>query len=306
MEGAGMSLNFGDVITQAWKITWKHKSLWGASFVMTFAMYLVFPLMFVPWFMIMSEGDPSRWFDNPLPWVLMGLGFLATFLISYGFTPLIRAALIVGVLKAERGAEKVSFREIFSDGKAFYLRMLGLMLLYAVTIMLVIFVFNIIQIMGVVLTMGLATICLMPLTLLMYPLMFAAMAWMELAESAIVVENLGVMDACRRGWEIMRMNKVNILVIALIVYLGVGMVTSLFIFPFMLPMFFAPIFFMEGGEITNGLLWGAGIWMALFIPVTAIMQGIGMVFMKSAWLIGYLRMSVKPAEEIVVVTETNG
>lgn len=37
-----------------------------------------------------------------------------------------------------------------------------------------------------------------------------------------------------------------------------------------------------------------------------IVQGIGMAFMKTAWLIGYLRMSVKPAEEIVVATETNG
>ncbi len=296
-----MSLNFGDVITQAWKITWKQKALWGASFVMTFAMYLVFPLMFVPWFMMMSEPDPNRWFDNPLPWVLMGLGFVVTMLLSLGFTPFIRSALIVGALKAERGAEKVSFREIFSDGRVFYLRMLGLMALYFVTVMLVMAAFSIIQTLGIAVTMGLAAICMMPLTFLLYPLMFAAAAWMELAESAIVVDNLGVMDACRRAWEMLRVNKLNIFVIALIVYLGVGMVTSLFMFPFMLPMFFAPVFFMGGGDISNGLLWGAGIWMALLMLVMTVVQGIGMVFMKTTWLIGYLRMSAKPAEEIVVV-----
>ncbi len=301
-----MTLNFGDIITRAWQITWKHKSLWGAAFVLAFAMYLVFPLMLVPWFMIMAEGDPSRWFDNPLPWVLMGLGFLAMLFISYGFAPLIRAALTVGALKAERGAEKFSFREIFRDGRVFYLRLLGLMLLYFVTVMLVTTAFSILQFLGTVLTMGLATLCMMPLTILMYPLMFAAMAWMELAESAIVAEDMGTLDACRRAWDVLRVNKLNVFVIALIVYVGIGMLSSLFIFPFMLPMFFAPIFLIDGGEISNGLLWGAGIWMALFIPIMTIVQGIGMVFMKTTWLIAYLRMSAKPAEEVVVVAETNG
>ncbi len=195
-------------------------------------MYLILPLMFIPWFMILAEGDPNRWFDNPLPWILVGAGFIVFMLVSYGVAPLIRSALIVGALKAERGAGKVSFREIFSDGRAFYLRLLGLMLLYALITMLVMSLVFAIQTIGNILTMGLASLCLMPLTFLMYPLMFATLAWMELAESAIVVDGLGVMDAVRRAWEILRSNKMNIFIIALIIYLGVGMVTSLVIMPF--------------------------------------------------------------------------
>lgn len=301
-----MSLNFGDVITRAGQITWKNKSLWGAAFVMAFAIYLFFPLMFVPMFMIMFENNPNRWFDSPLPWVLMGVGFFVTMFLSFGLTPLVRAALTVGALKADRGAEKVSFHEIFSDGRAFYLRLLGLMLLYFVASMLVITVFFGIQVLGTVLTMGLATICMTPLMVLMYPLMFAAVAWMELAESAIVADGLGVLDACRRAWDLLRANKMNIFVIALIVYVGIGTLSSLFIFLLMLPMFFAPVLFMDGGEISNGLLWGAGIWAALFILVMSIVQGIGMVFMKTTWLLAYLRMRPTPSEETVVVVESNG
>ncbi|MFZ5857555.1 MAG: hypothetical protein ACOYZ6_12045 [Chloroflexota bacterium] len=299
-----MNFSFGEVLTKAWKITWKHKALWGAAFVMAFAMYLVFPLMFAPWFMIMAEGDPTRWFDNPLPWILMGAGFILMMVISYGFTPFIRSALIVGALKAERGAEKVSFREIFSDGRAFYLRLLGVMLLYGLATMVVTALFSGIQIFGTILTMGLASLCLTPLMILMYPLMFAAIAWMELAESAVVADGLGVMDAIRRAWDTMHVNKMNIFVIALIVYVGIGMITSLFIFPFFLPMFFAPVFFIEGGELSNGLLWGAGIWMALFIPIMTFVQGIGMVFMKTTWLLTYLRLTRKP-EEAVIIPEAN-
>ncbi|RJP47365.1 MAG: hypothetical protein C4583_16745 [Anaerolineaceae bacterium] len=299
-----MNFNFGEVLTKAWKITWKHKALWGAAIVMTFVIYLIFPLMFVPWFMILSEGDPTRWFDNLLPWILLGTGFFLMMVISYGFMPLIRSALIVGALKAERGAEKISFREIFSDGRAFYLRLLGVMLLYALATMLVSLLFSAIQIFGTVVTMGLASLCLTPLSFLMYPFMFAAMAWMELAESAVVADGLGVMDAIRRGWDTMRVNKMNVFIVALIVYVGIGMVTMLVMVPFFLPVFFAPVFFIEGGEIWNGLLWGAGIWMALFIPIMTFVQGIGMVFMKTTWLLTYLRLTHKP-EEIVVLPEAN-
>lgn len=299
-----MNFSFGEVLTKAWKITWKHKALWGAAFVMTLAVYLIFPLIFAPWFMIMAEGDPTRWFDNLLPWILMGAGFILMMVISYGFTPFIRSALIVGALKAERGAEKVSFREIFSDGRAFYLRLLGVMLLYGLATMVVTALFSGIQIFGTILTMGLASLCLTPLMILMYPLMFAAIAWMELAESAVVADGLGVMDAIRRAWDTMRFNKMNIFVIALIVYVGIGMISSLVIFPFFLPIFFAPVFFIEGGELSNGLLWGIGIWMALFIPIMTVVQGIGMVFMKTTWLLTYLRLTRKP-EEAVIIPEAN-
>lgn len=299
-----MNFSFGEVLTKAWKITWKHKALWGAAIVMTFVIYLIMPLMFAPWFMILSEGDPTRWFNNPLPWILLGAGFILMMVISYGFMPLIRSALIVGALKAERGAEKVSFREIFSDGRAFYLRLLGVMLLYGLATMVVTALFSGIQIFGILVTMGLASLCLTPLSFLMYPFMFIAMAWMELAESAVVADGLSVMDAIRRGWDTMRFNKMNIFVIALIVYVGIGMITSLVIFPFFLPIFFAPVFFIEGGELSNSLLWGAGIWMALFIPIMTVVQGIGMVFMKTTWLLTYLRLTRKP-EEAVIIPEAN-
>ena len=299
-----MNFPLSEVLSRAWQITWKHKALWGAAFVLSFAMYLILPLMFIPWFRILTERDSSRWFDNPLPWILVGAGFIVLMLVSYGVGPLIRSALVVGALKVERGSEKVSFREIFRDGRPFYLRLLGLMLLYGLITILVVSLFSAIQTVGTILTMGLASLCMTPLMILMYPLMFAALVWMELAESAIVADGLGVLDAIRRAWETFRSNKMSIFIIALILYMGIGMLTSLVIMPFFLPMIFAPVFFLEGGEITNGLLWGAGIWFALFVPIMIFIQGISMVFMKTSWLLTYLRLAHKP-EETAVVPDAN-
>lgn len=296
-----MKFDFGEVLTNAWKITWKHKVLWGIAFVMMFATFLFFPLMFVPMFMILIEDDPMRWFENPLPWIGMALGFVLMMIVSYGVGPLIRSSLAVGALKAERGVEKLTFRELFSEGRVFYLRFLGVTLLFAVTFMLISFLFSAIQIFGTIVTMGLASLCLTPLTLLMYPLMFAGMAWMELTESAVVVDGLGVMDAFRRGWETMRSNKMNVFIVALVIYLGTGMISSFVVFPFFLPMFFAPVFLLEGGIPSNAFLWGAGIWMLIFFPVMAFVQGISMVFMKTGWLLTYLRLRQTPQS---VVLET--
>ncbi len=287
-------LDITELLRNAWNITWKHKSLWGVAILMMGATFLFFPLIFAPMFMILIEGDPLRWLENPLPWIVLAIGFLGMMIMSYGLGPLFRSVLVTGVLKAERGAEKLSFRELFRDGSAFYLPFLGVMLLFALATMLVSLLFSAIQIFGTLVTMGLASLCLTPLSFLMYPFMFAAMAWMELAESAVVADGLGVMDAIRRAWETLRVNKMNVFIVALIVYVGVGMVTMLVMVPFFLPVFFAPIFFLEGGEISNGLLWGAGTWMILFIPIMTFIQGIGMVFMKTSWLLTYLRVRKTP------------
>lgn len=294
-------LDITELLRNTWKITWKHKVLWGIAFVMIFVTFLFIPLMFVPMFMILIEDDPMRWFENPLPWIGMALGFVLMLIVSYGVGPLIRSSLAVGALKAERGAEKLTFRELFSEGRVYYLRFLGVMLVFAAASMLVSILFSAIQIFGTILTMGLASLCLTPLSLLLYPLMFAGMTWMELAESAVVVDGLGVMDAFRRGWETMRSNKMNVFIVALVIYLGIGMISSMVVFPFFLPMFFAPVFLLDGGTPSNTFLWGTGIWMVIFFPVMAFVQGISMVFMKTGWLLTYLRLRQTPQS---VVLET--
>lgn len=66
---------------------------------------------------------------------------------------------------------------------------------------------------------------------------------------------------------------------------------------------------LDFGELLNKVwkitwkhkaLWGAGIWMALFIPVMTFVQGIGMVFVKTSWLLSYLRLTRKPTGTNVV------
>jgi hypothetical protein len=55
-----MDFDFGDVLTRAWKITWKHKVLWIISILFGLLVSFMFPLMFSPILFPMLMQN-SRW-----------------------------------------------------------------------------------------------------------------------------------------------------------------------------------------------------------------------------------------------------
>jgi hypothetical protein len=181
---------------------------------------------------------------------------------------------------------------LFREGLPYFWRFLGLMALFALCVMLISGVISSIQIAGSILTLGLASLCLTPLSLLMYPLLYIGIVWLEFAETAIVVDGRGVMDSIRRGWELLRANKMVVFVMALVMYMGVGMVSGLILFPFFIPFFFVPAFAVDQ-SLPREVLWIAGICSAVLFPIVAFLQGIVFVFMKTGWILTYLRLTEK-------------
>jgi hypothetical protein len=294
-----MNFNFSEVLTRAWQITWKHKILWTAGFASMLMVFLIFPIMFVPMFAAVISNNPSRWFESPLFWIGMGVGFLFFIALSYGIGSLVRPMMVVGAVKAERGAERLSFIELLSEGKSFFWRFLSLMLLFGLGAIIVSSVFSAIQIFGSIITLGLASICLMPLSFLMYPFIFIAAVLLEFSEMAIVVEGLGVMAALRRGWEVLRTNKMTVFVMMLIMYVGLGMVSTIFILPIFFPMMFMPMFMIDE-SLPRQFLWIIGICSVAFFPIMAFVQGIVTVLMKTSWVLTYLRLTQKPETFVVM------
>ena len=145
-------LDFNDLISRTWKITWTHKTLWTMGFLMMLASFLFLPIIFVPMFRLSSSGDPTRWLENPILWIAMGIGFLLLIIASYGIGSIIRPMLVVGALKAEQGADRLSFGGLFREGRTYFWRFLGLMILFAVIITLVSSVVSAIQIFGIFVT----------------------------------------------------------------------------------------------------------------------------------------------------------
>ncbi|MFZ5881692.1 MAG: hypothetical protein ACOY0R_20185 [Chloroflexota bacterium] len=287
-------IDFNDLIQHTWKITWKHKILWGAGFLMMLAVFLFLPLMFAPLLLLIDPDGMARGIDVIWPWILMSVGFLALIVVGYGVNSLMRPVMVLGALKAERGAEKLSLNELLREGTLFFWRFLGLVLLFALAITVVNLGLAGIQILASILTLGLANLCLWPLSFLIYPLLYAVMTVMEVAEAAMVVDGLSVINALRRTWRIILANKMSVFIVALLVYIVPGMVSSFIFIPFFLPISFLPILISED-ILPRSFLWVFGLGYLVILPVMAFVQGIVLVLTKTGWTLTYLRLSAAPS-----------
>lgn len=289
-------IDLNDLIQHTWKITWKHKILWGAGFLVILAVFLFLPLIFAPFFILSDPYGMARGSDVIWSLILMAGGFLAFMVVGYGVNSLMRPVMVLGALKAERGAEKLSLAELLREGTRFFWRFLGLGLLFVLAITVVNFGLMGIQIVASIFTLGLASLCLWPLSFLTYPLLYVAMTVMEVTEAAMVVDELNVTNALRRAWTIIRVNKMSVFIVALLVYLVLGMLSSFIFVTVFLPISFLPVLIGED-ILSHSVLWVFGLGYLVILPVIAFVQGIVLVLTKTGWTLTYLRLSAAPSNE---------
>jgi len=62
-----MHFDFGDVLTHAWKITWKHKVLWIISVLSFLTMFLLLPFWLILLFQKNVDFNAiSSWMETPI------------------------------------------------------------------------------------------------------------------------------------------------------------------------------------------------------------------------------------------------
>ena len=174
-------MNYGEVLTRAWKIVWKFKVLWifgilascgtgsgngggGNNVSYQFSSGDV-PPQFEQFF-----GNIER-FANDLWWIF-GLLICLTcvlVLVAIFLSTIGKIALIKGTLRAEEGAERMGFIELFNASTPYFWRVFGLSILlffvFFVAVMFGVLVFMAVT----MLTFGIALICLVPLCCLFIP-----------------------------------------------------------------------------------------------------------------------------------------
>jgi hypothetical protein len=143
------------------------------------------------------------------------------------------------------------------------------------------------------LTAGIGFLCLLPLICLLIPVGWVVTVIIEQANRAIVLEDLGIVDALKRAWEIVRSNVGPLLIMSLILF-GIGLVAGIIIalpiFIVVFPSVFA--FFMGNGDSLSPL-YVAGICVCLYIPVSLVAGGILQTFTQTSWTLTYMRLTRK-------------
>jgi hypothetical protein len=293
-----MNFNFGEVLTRAWQIIWKHKVLWifgifagcgrgggggsgggqvSGSGDQPFPQLEQFSQQIGQWI----EENP--WIVAVFVLLVIVFVILSMFLGTIG-----RIGLIRGTYRAEAGAEHLNFGEVFSESTPYFWRVFGLSLLIFL-IALVVFIPAVLG--GALfsaLTAGIGLLCLLPLLCLLIPLLWALSVVIEQANVAIVLESLSIGDGFRKGWEIVRANVGPFLILTLIIFIGSGVVGFIIAIPLIAAV--VPLIFGAASNNTAPI-WITVLCCAAYFPVLLILSGILNAYVQSIWTLTYMRLT---------------
>lgn len=306
-----MNFNFGEVLTRAWQIIWKHKVLWvfgifagcarggngggsgGGGGGGTGTGDQPFPQL------QQFFDQLSLWIEEN-PWIIAVLIILvlALVLISIFLGTIGRVGLIRGTYQAELGTDRLVFGELFSGSMPYFWRVFGLSLL----IFLIAFVVFIPLALFGVLTAGIGFLCVIPLICILIPVLWLLSVVIEQANAAIVIDNLGIGDGLRKGWEVVRTNIGPIILLTLILFIGSGIIGFIIAIPIIAAVL--PLIFGAASNNTNPM-WITLICCAAYFPVLLLLSGILNAYVQSVWTLTYMRLTAKPQDNPPVVLEAN-
>jgi hypothetical protein len=319
-------MDFGEVLSKAWKITWKFKVLWvfgifascgtrsGPNFNFNNSYRTSAPLGQTPALPPGFEDNLFRlvhFFENPAVVATFISLICVLILLTIFFSIIGRVGLIKGAMDADGGAERLGFGELWKSGLQYFWRMFLLSLLIGSPILLI----YLALLVGVIVfavyasgTQGYSSSAAAPGILVLVTVLcsFACVVFLlaivisflsPQAERAIVIENHGVISGLRRGWNVLTSNLGSILIVWIItVAIGfvAGIVIALPVLVVVIPAVFA--FVASGSHASYTPLIVAGLCILAYIPVSLVANGILMTYIQSVWTLTYIRLT-KPKQD---------
>jgi len=322
-----MNFNFGEILTRAWQIVWKHKVLWifgilascsrgGSSFNSNSSSgggdgggfgQPDLPPQVMQWIQTIEENLVA--FTIALCVVVLLIWAVTLFLGTIG-----KIGLIRGTFQADGGAEALIFGQLFSESMPYFWRMFGLSLIVAIPILVVFAaLFAGLILFAIPASAGsdefaVGLLAFLPLLIgcfcLLIPVMFVVGMIVRQAENAIVLEEMGVLPGLSRGWEVFRKNLGPVIVMAIILAI-VGVIAGFILaIPFFLIFIPGMIAYFAGGGQNNTPLILMGVCFCLYFPVSLLINGVLIAYTESAWTLTYMRLT-KPQDNVPMVLEAN-
>lgn len=286
-------MNYGEVLSRAWQIIWRHKALWlfgilagcgqaansgGGNTGVRSSREAEIPLWLQRYF------DQTFLTDDQivlLVGLILLLALMAVVLVLVLDT-VGRAGLIYGTESADREQPRLRVGDLFNASMAYFWRVLGVNLVARILLYLVI---GILAIPFVLVTCGIGFI-LLPLVFLFIELI------LEQANIAIVTENQGIMDGLRRAWDVVRQNLGPYILMALILFV-IGFLGSILIglpVAIIATPLIAALLAGTQAALRAGIA-GTIIAFLVYLPVMILLHGILRAYITSAWTLTFLRLT---------------
>lgn len=310
-------MDYGEVLSRAWRIIWKHKILWifgifaglgaqaGSGTRDVFNNNPRFQYNFdfndfnngnVPPFMRDFAFSMERFFNSVPVWFWVVLG-VSLFILAIGFWILSiygRAGLVRGATEGDED-KSFTFGGLFKEGSHFFLRLFLLDLLLFFGAFVVIALITLVLVAIGIVTLGIGLICLVPLLCLVIPVGWALSIYLTQVEVALVSEDLGIWQAFARAWKVFTSRLGEMIVMGLIM-LVIGLVAGLALaLPFGLA--FAPfgISLLSSGELTSTAFTATMVIGLILLPFAILAGGILQSFNMSAWTVTFRRLTGRVA-----------
>jgi hypothetical protein len=322
-----MEMDYGKVLSKAWKTIWKHKILWlfgvlagcsasggggggggrGSSNISSSSGGNGFqdgPTFLGP----QAQHNFDQFFNSlsevqPWVWVVIAIGVLLLVVILSILALMAGTLGTTGVIKgaamADRASEEdkpISFGAIFKGIKPYYWKVLLLTVGVNVAGLIV----------GLILALPiiLFTVCTCFLGLfLLIPLGWFINAMVTFTTIGIIEEDLGIFEAIGRAWDLIIKNLGDIAVMFLILGVGqfvIGLVIALPIFVSIMPMMINLIA-SGGGMFKTGMIISLVMFL-IALPLTIFLSGVLRAYVLTSWTLTYRRMAEKTEMEPEVIS----
>jgi hypothetical protein len=300
-------MDFGYVLKRAWEIIWKFKVLWifgilascgqagGSSGGNSGYRFSIQDTTF---------GYRVEQYFNQFNPAIITLLIIIAILVAVALIVLAillatvgRVGLIRGTVKAEQGATKLTFGELWRDGLAYFWRVFGLNLVIGLVIIVALVVLAFLGVILSVGTLGIFLICLIPLLCLIIPIMWLVSIIIEQANVALVAENLDIIAAIKRGWQVFIDNIGSMIVMGLILVVGVGLIGGAIIGLPLLAVATPAVLGIATGVLENtrnGIILSVVLFL-IYLPFLLVFSGILRAYTQSAWALTFLRLTRKPS-----------
>ena len=306
-------MDFGKVLGRAWEITWRWKMLWVLGFLAALGQgggsYPQYNYTF-------SEQDFGRWAYQPgifaeeffsgIAVLVLGLCCLALIIgiILWVVSIIARGGLIAAVQQVEVEGE-TSFRRAWSAGARKFWTLFGLGILAALPIILLVIIGIIILTIGITAGVGLLEVgeaagitamILVTVTcggFLCCGLVVLVVILEQIriyGERAAILEDLGWIDAFKRGWQILVEN-IGATLILWLIFFALGIVIFGIIFVIMLALsvpLLALFVNADPGWLFIGPLCVGGVIGAI---VYAVIRSIIVAFTSSTWTLAFMELT---------------
>lgn len=306
-------MDYGGIITRAWRITWNNKYLWVLGFLAALTSATSNGNSFNYSFDESNMTDPTQ--IAPMGAMVMGLVciFMLIGLALWFLSVAARGGLVDGANRLDDG-EKVTLGEAFGAGTGAIWRLIGIYIVAYLPLLLIGLVIGIITavVIGGSVAMssiaqnpeellaggiGLYGICLCLLVCTLIPLSFILYYVAEFGVRATIIHKMRVSESVRYGWQLFRANLGPIILLSLLLFV-VSLVVGVALGAVMLPLslvVFAPaiVSVVSDGSMGMGsIAWTIGGGICLGI-VGALLMSVYQTWASTVWTLAYKEFTAK-------------